>query len=197
MNRALADILSTKLDSAYIDRKAGIVFTFEKVTVPESGPKVIKRIPVAYLNGEKVDMIPDSRCKCMIYFEDQGISAPSKVGPGWQYISRLRLVCWLNSRLISGQSDSTLKAKIMTDVIDKLAGGAYFSQSPYTRVLPKVVNIPTQDKNIFAKYDYSEQDQQYLMQPYDYFAVDFQIPFTIPTACLNSITVTNPEACTQ
>lgn len=196
MNRALAEILLSKLNTAtYIDKKAGIVYPFEKVVVPETGPKVVKRIPVAYINEENVIMIPDGRNKCMVYFEDKGISSPSKVGRGWQYVSNMRLVCWLNSKLISGQPDSTLVAMIITDITDKLTGFGHFNSTPFTRILPKVTQVPAQDKSIFSKYDYEEKDIQYLMQPYDYFAIDLNISFTIPVSCLNSITVTPPEEC--
>lgn len=197
MNKEVALLLLDKIKSApYLDRVSGLVQTFEKVYEDELGRAIKKRLPVSSFASfqdcadkpqPQIDMIPNSRYKSLLYFEDQGISSPTQNRLGFDYISRIRLVCWLNTKLIAGQSNMLMSAQVINDLVGKLVGINPWNVAPFTRISVKVAGIPNQDKGIFSKYDYREEESQYLMPPFEYFAIDFNVYYTIPKDCLPPI----------
>lgn len=199
MNKQIAIILRDLCSAPYLDRTCGLVQTFDRVIEGDNGISVVKRIPVTTSASfqecntslTQFDMIPNSKYKGMLYFEDGGITGQTPVRNGIEYISRIRLVCWLNTKLIKGEQDPLLAGMIMADIIRKL-GGNPFNSAPFTRITVQVANIPVQDKAIFKNYDYSEQQTQYLMAPFAYFALDLNVSFAVPNSCLSNITV-NPN----
>jgi hypothetical protein len=194
MNKELSILLLNRVkDAPYLDRTSGMVQVFERSIENEAGGTTVKKIPVTSSAtfqdcGRKLaDMIPNSKCKGMLYFEDGGISSPTPVRAGMQYTSRLRLVCWLNTERITGAANMQLTARAVTDLITRLTGNP-FNCAPFSRVTVKVDAIPVQDKAIFNKYDYSEADLQYLMSPYEYFGIDLQVTYYVANTCIENIT---------
>lgn len=196
MNKELSIIILDKIkDAPYLDRVSGMVQVYDKVIEAEEGVTVTKKIPItsfacfqdcATTSQAQVAMIPDSRYKSLLYFEDGGVSGPVKVNGGMQYQSKLRIVCWLNTKLINGQTNMLMSGQIMTDIIKKVSGNP-FNLTPFTRIAVKVSNIPIQNADIFSPYDYSEQETQYLMAPFEYFALDLLVSFVIPFDCMPEI----------
>ena len=207
MNKELSVILRDKIaDAPYLERLSGLVQVFEKTIAVdgEAGRTIKKKIPVTSFatfqecesnNQAQVAMVPNSKYKGILYFEDGGINTPTPSRGGMQYISRLRLVCWLNTKLITGQTDMSLTTRVIADILGRFAGNP-FNVSPFTKIAVKVANIPAQDKSIFSPYDYSEAETQYLMAPFEYFALDLNISYTIPFLCVTDISVTeDPNTC--
>lgn len=200
MNKELSVILLNKLGTPYyLDRTSGLVQTFERVIESDGGAAVTKRIPVSSFatfqectaNPQaQISMVPNSKFKSVLYFEDNGITGPTMVRAGAEYLSRVRLVCWLNTKLIAGQSNMGLTTMIISDIIKKLSGNP-FNSSPFTKIAVKIGSIPPQDKSIFSKYDYSEKETQYLMAPFEYFALDLNVTYTIPFGCVDD-SIINP-----
>ena len=203
MNKELSIVLRDRIsDLLYVEKVSGLVQVFNKLISVDEGGNIVKKIPVTSsatfenCNTEQklVEMIPDSSIKGMVYFEDQGINQPAKVPNGMSYKSSLRLVCWLNTNLISSQSDMLLSARVMNDIIKRLVVNP-FNSIPFTRVTVLVQNI-VQDNSIFSKYSYSEQETQYLMAPFEYFAIDFLISYTVPFACPSPVMISeSPKLC--
>lgn len=200
MNKAIAIFLRDKLAAPYLDRTSGLVQVFEKVTEGENGLAIAKRIPVTSSASWQEcntklplqEMVPNSAYKGMLYFEDGGI-ALRNAARGVEYTSRLRAVVWLNTKLIKNAPDSAIAAQIQAEMISRINSIVYQNSGVFTRIVAKVVNIPVADKNIFSKYDYEEKTVQYLMSPFDFFALDVQVDFTIPDACLKPIEVTTTK----
>jgi len=193
MNKELSLILLSKLqDAPWISRTSGVVQVVNRVIDTGDGTFVTKRVPLAAYatsqdcGGTQADMIPDSSYKGMLYFEDGGVTAPVKARTGWQYTSKLRLVCWLNTQLITGDDSTLLSARVITDIATRLSGNP-FSNTPFSRIAVSISNIPMQDATIFSKYDYSETETQYLMAPYEYFALDLSVTYIIAGSCVNEV----------
>ncbi len=205
MNKELSLVLLSKLSGlTYLDHTSGLVQVFEK-TIPIDGDSqftVKKRIPVTSFatniecntSMDQVAMIPDSRYATLLYFEDGGITATVAVRGGIGYESRLRIVCWMNTNMITGNSDMLLSSKAINDILEKLITGP-FNSPPFTRIIVSVASIPAQDRSIFSPYDYSESETQYLMPPFEFFAIDLNIKFVIPFACSPGITVAQSNQC--
>ena len=184
MNQAIASILKAYIeDLDFVEKIAGLV---QKVTFKIDG--VEKSFPVACCvsvedckNGAYNDLTPDSKYRSVIYFEDGGVSL-SKYESNWKYYtSRLRLVGWLNVKMILGEDcgeTCTYAAHAIADIIRHLPSHPQ-NVAPFDFVYPEITNEIVRSNSIFANYTYNELQTQYLMAPYDFFALDIQTNFAI------------------
>lgn len=192
MNKPLSLILLDSLGPLpYIDKKSGIVQVLEKVIQTNAG-SMTKKIPFSTLATIKevtqpetrlVDMVPDSSFKGILYFEDKGIRFGNRSASTQEYISDLRLVCWLNTEKISGVLDMSIAPQLMQDLITKLTARS-ISSAPFMIINTRVSSIPPVTPAIFAEYDYDEARTQYILPPFDYFAIDLTVSFRISKKCI-------------
>ena len=205
MTKEIALILLAKISNIpYLERQSGIVQVVEK-TVLIDGEKpyqVTLRIPItSFASFENcntsqamVAMIPDSSFKGMVYFEDGGTGIGIRQRGSMAYQSSLRMVCWLNTNLISGSPNMLLSASMISDILKRLVINP-FNSAPFSRISIAALRV-TQDRSIFSKYAYSEAETQYLMSPFEYFAIDFSVKFEMPFECASPVVITdNPNTC--
>lgn len=190
MNQAIASIIKGRIeDLDFVDKIAGLVATQYMTMTDADGSKVTKSYPVACcvtadncIAGDYDELTPDSRYKSVIYFEDGGISFVRYEGNFKHYISRLRLVCWLNVKMILGDdcdaSQCTYSSHAVADIIRHLPEFPV-NFAPFVRVYSEVANQVVRSNSIFSAYTYNEKQVQYLMSPYDYFALDIETSFAI------------------
>lgn len=202
MNQAIANIIKNQIISlSSIDKIAGLVqpLTFEIKN--DKNEVVQKTFPIACCvtpeecgrDGAYYDLMPNSEYLTVIYFEDGGLSF-ERAESNWKYYkSNLRLICWINIEKIFGhdcKSDlpCTYAATIVADIIRALP---LFPQSiaPFDRVYSEIKSQIVRSPSIFSPYTYDEKHSQYLMSPYDYFALEIETSFAI---CLKSTAVYNP-----
>jgi hypothetical protein len=211
MNDQLSILLVTeKLSSiSYIDKKSGIAKVYSMVKEGDGGKAVTKRIPVStYTTAQQCnnktirqyDLIPDSRLKGLLYFEEIAPIRPiEKKAAGTRYESKLRLICWLNPVLLdSDTSAAGVSIKVMTDIISKLTNEQFFHDPSqyFSSVNVTVDNIPEKSAQLFSRYDYDEKVTQYLMYPFDYFAIDLSIKYLVPVrVCGTNYTPVAGSAC--
>lgn len=209
MQKELCKMLNTKLGTlSFVDKMAGLVMVAEKAEERGAGlndmggnmPAKIAKYPIAYdVNGKACEvagtmdyMIPDGTLKGISYFEDQGITPPTLNRNSFDYEARLRFVCWMNTSKIS-TTDTEITAKAQAYIIAALCQNP-FNMGIFTKVQINVRAIPPRNKSIFSPYTYEESVVQYLIPPYEYFAIDFAVKFSIPNTCLASIG-NNPAVC--
>lgn len=195
MNQAIADIIKSHIEGLdFVDKIAGLVrtLTFDIVTKDSEGKNVPvqKSFPVACCvtaddckNGAYNELMPNSQYKTVIYFEDMGVTAGDIEGRYSYFTSNVRLVCWINAAKILGDTCKTgtactLSAHFISEIIRALPE---FKQhhNPFNMVLSKVTSQEVSSPSIFSQYTYDEKHTQYLMYPYDYFALDIQTEFAI------------------
>lgn len=206
MNKGLAHILLSKIgDIPFIDLYGGIVSIQEQVDSIRDDlgavRRVVKRYPVTcdfiqygdcgYDPGELVAMIPDSSRKGIIYFEDLGVQSLGMQSIWMRYRSRIRLVCWLNTKYVDLNACGELTMPVITTIISRI-GSVQFNQNNYLGIQATVVAIPRQDKSIFAGYTYEEAYVQYLMPPFEYIAIDFDITYRVNPECISQIQLVEP-----
>lgn len=207
MNKELAQQLNIRLgDLPFADKQAGLVQTveFESERMGGGGETVGKkyeRFPVsvdidysqcATVRKER-DLVPDGHLSGISYFEDFGITPLPKTRNGFQYQSRLRFVCWMNRKKLTGNDYSNIVTQTMGYVIEQLTK-APFNAGLFTRISINVMAIPPANKALFSSYTYDEAVTQYLMPPYEYFAIDFGVKFTVPYQCMPQLQLT-PSLC--
>lgn len=186
MNQAIATIIKDQIDGlSFIDKIAGLVST-TYMTIDG----VQKAFPVACCvtaddckAGAYNDLTPDSKYKTVIYFEDEGVSFKESRGNYEYYTSNLRLVCWINvQKLLNEGCLDCLPCSVSATIISKIVKSlAIFPANipPMYQVLIKVMGQEIRSNSIFAKYTFNELQTQYLMSPYDYFALNIQTTFAI------------------
>lgn len=203
MNKGLAHILMGRLLAVpFIDLFAGLVQVQEMEDNYEDGRKTTSRFPVSCdvvdngqctdAAGSLVPLTPDSGRRGILYFEDNGTTLVDKKSVYYNYRSNLRLVCWLNTGYIDLNTCHGLSMPVMTDIIERLTG-SYFNQGNFVKVFATVANIPVADKNLFSKYTYDNNRHQFLMPPFEYFAIDFSVLWSMTANCINEITLKAPE----
>lgn len=198
MNQAIANIIKTKIEGLdFVDKIAGLTSVTYFDIKDKDNNLVQKAFPIACCvsaddckEGSYNELMPDSKYKTVIYFEDMGVTFNRSESHWKYYTSNLRLVCWINVAKILGDDCNegtacTLSSHLITEIIRVLPEFAdhYY---PFNHVYSEVINQEIRSNSIFAAYTYDEKHAQYLMYPYDYFALDIQTQFAI---CLRSETV--------
>lgn len=191
MNQAIANIIKGHIeDLDFVDKIAGLTAVTYFEIKDKDGNMVQKSFPVACCTtandckeGAYNDLMPNSDYKTVIYFEDRGVSFTKKESHWKYYTSNLRLVCWINIEKITGaecksEVPCTYAAHIIAEIIRALPEFPE-NHSPFDFVYSEVVNQDIRSNAIFSAYTYDEKHSQYLMAPFDYFALDIQTQFAI------------------
>lgn len=202
MNATLAEIFKGYVAPlAFTERLAGLARLITINEQTESG-SIRKTFPVAFdvcetdcVAGKYKDLTPNSNKKSVLYFEE--ISAPQWVEQArsnFRFRSVIRLVGWLNLKKL-GLTNNTWSADAIIQILAKIP------QKPFNNgnlLKIKVTNISEAEKtaqNIFGKYTYDEAVNQYLLYPYDFFALNFTVDFEINPACYEAIEEQEPCEC--
>jgi hypothetical protein len=192
MNNKLAHILVNYIEHLdWIDKISGLVQTAnirEKVGESITNKSFPISCDVSYeecIKGRYQDLAPDSKKKSVLYFEDRAISFIKRNGNTLQFQSSLRLVCWLNLKLIHSATcdvevdNCGVSGDYVIEVIKSLPS-IPFTEGDFISIYINSISQAERSVDIFSKYTYSETATQYLLFPFDFFALDFSIDFTIP-----------------
>lgn len=137
--------------------------------------------------GAYQNLAPNNNKKSVMYFErvnDEAISY-KKIGQISEVTTKLRLVVWLNLRAL-GVTITGDTSSIQFELSDLLSNAPLnFTHN----LLPHKANITTiafiHDPSIFTKYSYDKSIiNNMLLYPYQYFAIDFVVSYTVNTSCL-------------
>lgn len=212
MNDQLSILILNKLGSvSYLSKMSGIAKVYTMVQEADGGRSVTKKIPVSTYTtaaqcggktSKQYDLVPNSGLRGLLYFEElAGIRLIEKKDVGNKYESKLRIVCWLNPKLIDSSTDATQVAtKVMTDLMRRITADQHFHDPAqyFSTVTIDVENIPEKSAQLFSRYDYDEKMTQYLMYPYDYFAIDLSIKYLVPfKVCGTTYNPTPGTSCTS
>ena len=196
MNGRIASLLQGRISAfSYVEKISGLVRAITKVregkevTIPV-GNDVIDDLQCDA--STQRDMIPDDRYKAIVYFEDRGWRRIQHRTRGVSIESHIRLVCWLNTARLNG--DAFAGDKIQQLFIGALTTGPY-NDGPYVGVRHHVESSPEKGREIFSKYTY-QIDTQYLMLPYDAFAIDIVTSLRVRPGCEDQVNDTDVECWT-
>lgn len=197
MNSRIASILKDRIaEFSYVDKVAGLVRTIE---YERAGEKI--KIPVASDVEDALacddstlrDMVPDSSYQAIVYFEDRGFVPIRSRTRGLSYQSRLRLVCWVNTAKFNSDPDAA--AKIEQQFHLAMSSGTY-NFGPFAGVRHSVEGVAQRGHSIFSAYTYPDSARQYLLPPFDAFAIDVLTTLRVLRGCEDQVTVGNDECWT-
>lgn len=205
MTNDIADIIKSKIEGLpFVDRLAGLVKVLTISEETDLGKKR-KSFPVACNvsasecnNISKLkDLTPDSSKRSVMYFEEFGGTVMT--GTDRNYLlfrSSVRLVCWLNLKKM-GLTDcgwsSTAVLSIMKELSSMTQPANY--NNKYIQLQVKQINEAEKSPLIFSKYTYDEASNQYLIYPYDYFAINITVEFKINANCIDPLEIPDLPLC--
>lgn len=200
MNEKIASILKSKIETlSFVDKIAGLV---RPVRIEVMGPnetKVQKIYPISSdVSSEQCpqkyrDLIPDSSYTSILYFEDNGITLTERNNRWVSFNSRLTLVGWLNLKKIFDCQTYTGSTECILSILSQLPE-VPFSDGNYRDIRIIALSEVPKSNAIFSRYTYDEIKTQYLLYPFDYFALNMSVDFRINIACVEQFKL-NP--CTK
>lgn len=208
MNAQIATILKDKLAAIdngelqqkglkFIDRLAGLVQVGEKAQPTQiEGAFAVSKFPISLdsnyeeciSSGCYKDLVPNSKQKGILYFESQGAVPIGQSHGSFKYLVKLRLVCWINNRMIQGDNCKSISHLLITRIRTALESGP-FNAGSFTRITAKATNILDNDPKLFANYTYPVESVKFLMHPYEAFGIDYTIEFNISNNCLEELVI--------
>ena len=189
MNNKIANIVVGFIeDLPWIEKLSGLT-QVARVSQSSGDSKVEKRFPIscamnyddACKLGTYDELSPDSKYKSVVFFEDDSFSLDEKVGDKLYYESTIRLVAWLN--LCKIEDSCGTSGDYVLSIIKALPAMAY----NYGVMLGITIDVTSQlqrDVSIFSKYTFNEKQTQYLMYPYDFFALEIRTRFHVKSECI-------------
>lgn len=168
----------------FVDRAGVAIIQKEKVE------KRTKIYPVAIeiKNGKKsfISLVPDSSCTSLVYFEvlNQNYLQNNT------YLASVRLVGWFNTNRFLGYNNGSIEAELMRQIkAPNPIQGISVYDIERTGIMPKVPD------SVFGRYNYDEAENQYLMMPYDYFAINYNIKYKVMPNCFEKPTLNLNNLC--
>lgn len=195
MNKPLATILKNRISRLpFIDVLAGLVQTVETQDMLEAGGSKIKKFPVSYdtvklgdCTGREKDLQPDSSKKSITYFEDFGSDVLEVKNGSTTFVSRLRMVCWLNRNRLVGDAYAEISGMCIAGAIGALSTVNPLNIESFSRLAIKPTRVPAQDSALFSRYTYDEKVRQYLRPPFEVFGIDITCTYVVHKHCLANI----------
>ena len=207
MIRKAVDSISSKITSLpFVERYGGVVQTVRRIDVVDEGFIIEKRFPVScsvtnlqcWEQGRYKDLTPDDRYKSVFYFEEiEGFRIVGRQelrGQVIQYRGRVRLVGWLNLARLGVENDCNLSDRIAFQMIGVVTGASEMTGDIDAVVQFKPIGMVEKSPGIFDRYTY-EEENAYLLYPYDYFAVDFEVILGLKPDCITPFIPSTPIEC--
>ena len=197
MNWLIGEMFRTSFNSiSWHDLTAGCVSVQTKQVADK-----VKRFPVYCITPENdcqqpvYDLVPNSGKYSILYCEDGGVRVKenenSRIPSLVDFVSRIRVVCWYHTKILRGNLvkclslDLAAQLSTLVPMNNTLPDGNVLSN-----VHLKLISEEPKTQAIFSKYTYEETEKQYLMFPYDYFALNYELEFSFDPSCLEPI---NPD----
>ena len=188
----------------FIDKLAGLAVVGEKSQPTDvQGAFMVSKFPISLdtdyqdcINkGCYADLVPNSKSKGILYFEDFGTKPNllQKSSRAHYYTSKLRLVCWINNKLIQENCES-ISHILITLIRKELESKGVFNSGDFQRIFITCTNIVENDIRLFSRYTYPSESVKFLMHPYEAFGIDFSIDYGISPNCIDNLTL-NPQIC--
>jgi len=186
MNEMVANMIKEKVMAIrFADKVGGLV---RPVTINMNGEK--KTFPVSWdvsssdlQKGKYKDLMPCSKYKSLMYFEDGGTTMLERINDIQFFQSNLRLIGWIDtSKFPQFKCTNPLAPQMIIEIMEALPT-AKKTEAPFLYMEIKVNSESVKSASIFGAYTYDEQSTQYLFYPYDYFLLNISVRYGINYNC--------------
>ena len=206
MNQQIADILKGYISGVnFVDHITGLI-QVGYLTQGEVMKKTGSQFKFGELTQIKVPMsmgymdcttdkpysydlyYPDKKYKSVIFFEDGGVRMVAQHRTQTDYIASLRLVCWFNKKKINPNATCNQLIQVLNDLILDV----HPNTADFNRIYVEIKGQQEHSETIYSKYDLDVGMYQFMMWPYDLFAIDYDISFSV--TCFEEVEI-NPVIC--
>lgn len=182
----------------WVEKYGGVVTKY-------NDPKINEVYPIVAYNSDPLcsetdpytPITPDDAYKSVVYWEQNGStridSSERRYVTG---TAAMRFVAWINPKKQGVVPAYGLSSIYANDFVSRVARvqGATVSGVPITLSVTRV-NITEVDENtVFGQYSYADKKHLFV-QPFEFFAVDFEFTFVAPNNCASLITIDDPIDC--
>lgn len=196
MNEKIANILKAQITGLpFVDKISGLVRPLKIEVVGANNVKALKVFPIASdvsneacIKGAYKDLIPDSKYRSIIYFEDAGVTMTYREKRWVAFTSRLTLVCWLNLSKLMDCDYHTGSTEAILSIMSNLPEGV-IQDDLYREIRITSISEVVKSNSIFGRYTYDEVKTQYLLYPFDFFALNMVVDFRINLACVEQFKI--------
>lgn len=201
MNEALAEFLKSKLTGeVWISMLAGLVRPIEKIQWIDGeegqGRSIRKRYPLAASVSTDCDnpsvlkeLLPNDIHSGVVYFEDYGSTFIDQEGSKRNYNSVLRLVCWMNLNKIKNNGAVSMSSIASARIISLIQGNRENSGILQKIRVNQISEVAKGPEIFYPKYSMDPATVNYLVYPFDYFALDVRSEFTFDENCIPEIEI--------
>ena len=179
------------------DQVVGIVMPVKIKVGDKDGTTTDKTVPGSYNKnpttcnpGEIITFTPDTKKKSVVYQEAVSESIQNEWDGFLEITAEIRIVAWLNLKRINKNiKDSILIQKnLIQNIPEQITGisGLQKCDLHFQGI--------TRSPEIFSAYTYDEAENQFLIYPFDYFALNYQVDYRTHKSCYEAITI-NPDSC--
>lgn len=156
--------------------------------------KTLPASPNPEKDGEYLLLSPDGKRAGIAYFEVLSNKNTGSVagGRGSAFAVVVRLVVWLNTKRLAPAGEIALA---MASCVSTLSGKYAGVPAPLGNMSVEPLQEAPRSADLFGRYTYNEAESQYLMLPFEYFAFDFALMFTMASACPALSIMKVEEAC--
>jgi hypothetical protein len=147
-----------------------------------------------------LNLAPNSNYSNLLYFEQVRplVETRADLGRGnFQYSGTVRLVYWLNfdKMGVTREKREYFGGRIAAQLISALGKSWNISEPEVMQITYDNFSIIPPSREIFGKYDYPQEIDALMLEPFDFGAVDFQVTIGFSKACLNNELVGEPIEC--
>lgn len=162
-------------------------------------------------NRKYQQLVPNSAYRSLAYWEQMGdatlnesLSKFSAKGGLMVYDIPARLVVWLNMAKLNlngdGQSDCSIAAPIAIKIQSALyrKNGFFVPDDAYQGAKVQLVFTGQERKdvgNIFGRYTYGKEVARFMLYPFDFFALRYNVRLWINRNCVEAFTLGTPIDC--
>ena len=173
----LCEVLKRRVESLPFITLCGGLARIQRVK--DNG--IERAFPVMETFGGYTLLTPQKAEAGIAYFEFIRNDVKSELAGdrGYIYLAALRLVVWLNLERIDPPDVLGMQAAAMAAVTAPIDPTTQEDTGRISRYKITRALYAPKSPGFFAAYSYSEEELQYLMHPYDYFAIDFEAVYTM------------------
>jgi hypothetical protein len=134
---------------------------------------------------------PDDAFKSVVYWEQIGSTQVNLSELRYtEGTARLRFVAWVNPKKQGVTPAYGLSSIYASDILSRIKAiqGASVVGIPITLSLSRATIIEADENNIFGAYGYKDKKHLFV-QPFEFFAIDFEFTFVMPKNCASLITI--------
>lgn len=177
---AVNELRRPLIDLGWIDIAGGLVRE-QRLRVGDV-EKTLPAFPDPDDHSKMILLSPDSGRSVITYFEVMANQNRGDVsgGRGHMFSSTIRLVAWFNTLRLA---PAGILPQAMAAMVSALAGYRFTDVAPVGNIRVVPLQEVAKSPAIFARWTYDETETQFLSPPFDYFAFDFLVSFTLSTSC--------------